>query len=473
MLFRSPNPSQGPLTRDQYYDFIARMEEKQGLQDQPRAVVFHVKDGREHCHVIWSRIDQENLKAIQMSHDRQKIRAVVQEFALEHGLKLPRGLKNNRASERFNKQANAVNLAEKQQEERTGLTKEQRREEITQAFRQSDSGQAFIRALQNKGYILAKGNRRAYVVIDRFGEIHSLTRQIEGVKAKEVKARLADFPLDKLPETAKAQAQARDRARTKAEKNLTAEFKQQAANKWGLLKQKQHKRRAGLEEKRKAMLARHQMKRNSLLDAQKKEITALTDKRKKAKGKGLKAFLAKVTGISLLVRKKQKKEDQAKEKKHKQVFKALKTRQNRQVQDMNRRFRTLASLEKRESRSLNTALQRRQYKALQKEKQTHQQARTKEQKDLREDFKHSQRPEQQVREQQPATPLPGPAPSDLAGKREASTKTGREISKVSEKEETKEDKALAEAFRRAEKQKEKRAQQQKDQSHNPGRGMSR
>ena len=54
------------------------------------------------------------------------------------------------------------------------------RKEITQAWQHSETGQAFVRALEAKGYNLARGNRRAYVVIDRFGEIHALARQIEG-----------------------------------------------------------------------------------------------------------------------------------------------------------------------------------------------------------------------------------------------------------------------------------------------------
>lgn len=34
---------------------------------QPRAVVFHEKENRRHCHVVWSRIDTEAMKAIPMS----------------------------------------------------------------------------------------------------------------------------------------------------------------------------------------------------------------------------------------------------------------------------------------------------------------------------------------------------------------------------------------------------------------------
>lgn len=49
---------------------------KVGGSNPTRAVVFHVKGGREHCHVVWSRIDVNQMKAVQLSHDRQKLRVV-------------------------------------------------------------------------------------------------------------------------------------------------------------------------------------------------------------------------------------------------------------------------------------------------------------------------------------------------------------------------------------------------------------
>ena len=53
----NPDLAKYDLSRDQYLDFIARTERSFGLSGQPRAVVFHVKNGREHAHVVWSRID--------------------------------------------------------------------------------------------------------------------------------------------------------------------------------------------------------------------------------------------------------------------------------------------------------------------------------------------------------------------------------------------------------------------------------
>jgi hypothetical protein len=195
-LMLNPDPQQRRLTRAEYFEYIARTEKTLGLTDQPRVVVFHSKDGREHCHVAWSRIDTERLRAVTLSHDRQKLRSITRQFARDMGLQLPRGMQNNRGKERFKDRDRRSNHAEKQQEERTGITKEARRREITEAWRQSDTGQAFINAMKQRGYTLAQGDRRGYVVVDRHGEIHSLSRQIDGANAKQVSQRLPSKPDD-------------------------------------------------------------------------------------------------------------------------------------------------------------------------------------------------------------------------------------------------------------------------------------
>ena len=161
----NPDHTQGPFTREHYYDFIRRTEESLGLSDQPRAVVFHVKHGREHCHVVWSRIDTEKMKAVQLSHDRQKLRAVAQEYARDHNLTLPPGMQNNRGKDRFPDHAKTENLAEKQQEERTGTSKKQRMEQITKAWRESSDARAFVKALEDER--LLSGARRQAVLCRR------------------------------------------------------------------------------------------------------------------------------------------------------------------------------------------------------------------------------------------------------------------------------------------------------------------
>jgi Relaxase/Mobilisation nuclease domain len=112
----NPDPAQDPLTREQYLDYIGRAEGKLGLSGQPRAVVFHIKDGREHCHVVWSRIDTGRGKAIHQAFDRQKLMMVTRQFAREHGLLLPEGMVNDAARDRRKK---TLSLYEKHQQDAT------------------------------------------------------------------------------------------------------------------------------------------------------------------------------------------------------------------------------------------------------------------------------------------------------------------------------------------------------------------
>ena len=104
-LSLNPDQSQGHLTREQYLELLERTERSLKLVGQPRAVVFHEKrdkDGvlREHCHAVWSRIDTEKMKAVQIAHDRLKLRTVAQEFARDHGLELPDGMKPGKEGQR-------------------------------------------------------------------------------------------------------------------------------------------------------------------------------------------------------------------------------------------------------------------------------------------------------------------------------------------------------------------------------------
>lgn len=96
----NPDLGQGDLTRAQYLDYVDRVEKKLGLEGQPRALVFHIKDGREHCHVVWLRIDHRQEKAIHLAFDLEKLMMVTREFAREHGLVLPDGYRRDAGDER-------------------------------------------------------------------------------------------------------------------------------------------------------------------------------------------------------------------------------------------------------------------------------------------------------------------------------------------------------------------------------------
>ena len=345
----NPDPQQRSLSRQEIADFIRRVENRLGLEHQPRAIVCHVKTGREHYHVAWSRIDTEKMKAVQLSHDRYKIRAAILEFTKEKQLEIPGRLKD-----KFNARAARETHAEKQQEERTGITKATRRRDITAAWNETATGQEFIAALEARGYTLAQGDRRGYVVIDRHGEIHSLARQIEGVKTKQLVARLIDFPAGNLPTAAKV----REQARQKTALHLKDYFRVQAEDRRAALRQSHVKRRAALERIKKSLEDRHRAERTALLDVQRDRNTTLARERRDRELKGVAAFLAKVTGITKFSKRKQKEQDAQRTKAQRENIEQLTRRHERERRDLARHYRALGRVEKREAQSLETRLRR-------------------------------------------------------------------------------------------------------------------
>ncbi|MBV9694875.1 MAG: relaxase/mobilization nuclease domain-containing protein, partial [Alphaproteobacteria bacterium] len=200
----NPDQRQGRLSKEQYLDFIERAEERLGLSGQPRAIVLHVKkDGhgvpREHCHVIWSRIDVERGKARHVAIDFEKLMAVTREFARDHGLRLPDGYYKDQKQDR--RRGRQMSLYEKKQEDYGGVTMAQHKAQVTEAWNRRDTPRAFVRSLEELGYILATGER-PYVLVDRYGNMNSLPKLIDDktVRTKDVRAFLEKkYPKDSLP----------------------------------------------------------------------------------------------------------------------------------------------------------------------------------------------------------------------------------------------------------------------------------
>ena len=357
----NPDHRQGPFNREHYDDFIRRTEDKLGLSGQPRAVVFHVKHGREHCHVVWSRIDTEKMKAVPLSHDRQKLRAVAQEYARDHNLTLPPGMQNDRGKDRYRDRDKQEDLGDKQREERTGVSKAQRRREIAEAWHGSDSGQAFIRALEERCYYVARGDDCAFAVVDLYGEVSNLARQVDGVKTKALEARLG--VRDKLVDVATAQDRARHERQARLLKQRGREEPEQgkqgtARQRREALQQTQSIRRENLQSKRQLLTECHSTERKALADMQSASSTAVFRDRAAKHPRGVLAFLARVTGFDALTAFRHIREDRRRIAEQRLQTAALVRRHRREMQNFRHQERGLASLDKRESRSLETRLRR-------------------------------------------------------------------------------------------------------------------
>jgi hypothetical protein len=206
------------LTDEQRTQAIDRLENALGLTGQARVVVVHEKEGREHCHIVWSRIDLERMAAISDSHNYRKHEEVARALEREFGHERVQGAHVER--EGRPRPERTPSHAEMLQADRTGMSPQQVKAQVTELWQRTDSGQAFAVALWEAGYVLARGDRRNYVVIDPMGGTHSLARRVEGIKAKDIRERMSDLDSARLPNVAEAKQiqrarQERDGARTK------------------------------------------------------------------------------------------------------------------------------------------------------------------------------------------------------------------------------------------------------------------
>ncbi|SPU54787.1 Relaxase/Mobilisation nuclease domain [Brevundimonas vesicularis] len=162
------------------------IEEKMGLIDQPRVVVFHEKEGRRHCHAVWSRIDAQTMSAKPLPFFKSKLRDVAKQLFIENGWELPKGFESREQRDPRN-----FTLTEWQQANRAGLDAKQLKGLAQEAWARSDNRAAFSRALEERGLFLARGDRRSHVVVTLNGDIFAVSR-LTGMRTKEVATRLGD-----------------------------------------------------------------------------------------------------------------------------------------------------------------------------------------------------------------------------------------------------------------------------------------
>ncbi|WP_416899504.1 MAG: relaxase/mobilization nuclease domain-containing protein [Minwuia sp.] len=214
-------PKEAEVSTADFEAAIDRAEAKLGLTGQPRAVVFHEKEGpggmRRHAHAVWSRIKADEMKAVQMSHSHHKLMDVSRELYLEHGWKMPRGMADQKNRDPLN-----YTLEEWQQSKRAARDPKEIKAAMQDAWAISDSKTAYANALQERGFWLAKGDRRGFVAIDHQGEVYSLSRYT-GVKAKQLRERLGDEDkLSSVEDASKRMAKAMAQKMERFQDELTA-----------------------------------------------------------------------------------------------------------------------------------------------------------------------------------------------------------------------------------------------------------
>jgi hypothetical protein len=192
----SPEPPH-VLTPEQRAEAIDALEKRLGLDGHARVIVMHEKLGRQHIHVVWSRIDLEKMRSVSDSHNYRKHEEVARDLERRFGHDRVQGAHHERHG--VDRPDRTPSRAELRQEERTGIIGKHVKEEVSEAFRASDGPEAFRAALQERGYTLARGDRRDYVILDEKGGIHSLARRIDGMKAADLREFMAATKHESVP----------------------------------------------------------------------------------------------------------------------------------------------------------------------------------------------------------------------------------------------------------------------------------
>ncbi len=255
---------------------IANIENKIGLVGQPRVIVFHEKEGRRHAHCVWSRINVEKMKSINLPYFKLKLRDISRELYLEHGWQMPRGLV-------ISEERNPLNFTQAEWQQAKRIKQNPRL--IKQAFQDcwaiSDSRTAFASALEERGYYLAKGDRRGFVAVDWRGEVYAISRWV-GVKTKDIKARLGNS--DELSFIEKTQLR------------LTEKFTHKLQQFVDETIMSHDKAEQLLKQQRQALVSHHQQERAQLKQTQENQRQQETLARSSRLPTGLKALWFRVTG---------------------------------------------------------------------------------------------------------------------------------------------------------------------------------
>jgi hypothetical protein len=189
-----------------------------GAQDQPYIEIEHEKKGRIHRHIVFPMWDVEAGRGISDSHNYRRHEEVARGLERQFGHERVQGAHVERDG--VERPDRTPTQAEMQQAKRSGITPEEAKELGTQLWQTTDSGKAFSAGLEDHGWMLARGDRRGFVLIDPTGEIHSIRTRVNATAA-QIRDRMADLDPANLPSV--EQAQEIQRART-AEHDRAAEI---------------------------------------------------------------------------------------------------------------------------------------------------------------------------------------------------------------------------------------------------------
>tara|TARA_R110002020_G_scaffold143848_13_gene316589 strand:+ start:605 stop:1879 length:1275 start_codon:yes stop_codon:yes gene_type:complete len=314
-------PEDANLSEQGFEQAIDQVEARLGLSGQPRAIVFHEKEGRRHAHCVWSRTDAQTMTARQLSFFKKKLQGVSRELYLENGWKLPRGLESPAERNPTN-----FTLEEWQQAKRQDVDPRWLKSTVQECWQHSDGRKAFESSLGERGFLLARGDKRGHVIIDHHGEVYSLPRML-GVKTKDVRARLGDG--NDLKSVAQAQAIIGQR--------MTPAIRRHVAESRNRFRERSNE----LAKQKEKLTQQHRAARLSLDNDQRAEWDRETFKRAARLPKGLRGLWHRLTGKYQQVRTLNEAEARATRERHAQARQVLIDQQRKERALLQVKFKEL------------------------------------------------------------------------------------------------------------------------------------
>ena len=184
------------LSADHWREACDRYAEAFGMEQHQAAIILHhQQDGATHAHFVFNRVHPETLIAADLWRNYEKHKTLARQMEQDWGLRQVSSQKRTLARDYSN-----AGRHETEQARRQGANVHDLREYVRWLWEQSPNGEAFAAALEEEGYQLAKGDRRAYVVLDPHGGTYSLGQRTTGAKACEVREKLGDLDPASVPD---------------------------------------------------------------------------------------------------------------------------------------------------------------------------------------------------------------------------------------------------------------------------------
>jgi hypothetical protein len=200
----NPHPQDRALTPEEILHGIDTLEKALGFEGHQRIVYEHVKQGRQHLHILWNRTDPEKLTIRGIGGDWFICRATSNRLENEFGLIRTKPVRQP-------SDPRPLHQWELERSKKGGLDPNAIKAELGGLWQASATGQEFKQAMEGRGYILARGDRRDFVVIDKAGHDHSLARRLDGVSTAQLPQRMMDIDRASLPSVAEARSAAKEK----------------------------------------------------------------------------------------------------------------------------------------------------------------------------------------------------------------------------------------------------------------------